>query len=88
MSKTDEEIINEADKIWGIQVESNYADIVISLCNQRERERVEELKKSIDNLYRQFNKGELWSWSNDTVCEECESLVLIKIDEIFGSNRE
>ena len=41
------------------------------------------LRLEIDNLYRKFNKGDVWRWGNDQVCDECESYVMKKIDEAF-----
>jgi len=41
------------------------------------------LRLEIDNLYRRFNKGDVWRWSNDQVCDECELYVMKKIEEAF-----
>ena len=49
------------------------------------RKKVIELKKSIDDLYHQLGKVQVWNASNDLVCELCEALVMKKIDEIFSN---
>jgi len=41
------------------------------------------LRLEIDNLYRKFNKGDVWRWSNDEICDKCEEYVMKKIDEAF-----
>ncbi|MHA1827920.1 MAG: hypothetical protein ACTSX6_04650 [Candidatus Heimdallarchaeaceae archaeon] len=41
------------------------------------------LRLEIDNLYRKFNKGDVWRWSNDEVCDNCAEYVMKKIDEAF-----
>ena len=94
--KTDEKIINECIANWmstrrehvdflrnSEKVYISFLQLIIDKCNQREQERKEELKKSINDLYLKFDSN-LWALSNDVVCEKCEELVLKKIDEVFG----